>query len=266
MGRRPGSSGVAVFPRHRGVAIAALLLSFFGQTAFSTPLADGAEFGPPVETQFNDEPTAAALPPIERRPIGPATENETPLQPGAVQPSSSQFDSSRTIIALAVVIALIFAVRWGLKKAATRVGGMASQLGPGGRAPSGVLSVLARYPVGRGQSFVLLQIDQRVLLLNQAQDGFRPLAEITDPEEVASLIIKTRDEESDSLASKFTSLLKGFERDPQIVSRNEWPSRNPTTVDAALRLFPAASAERNQPADPLAAVRRRIADLDGGAA
>lgn len=268
MGRRPDTRGGAIAPRLSGFAIAALLLVGVGGVGPSALASSEAPFvgpdgaGLPAAT---DDSSIAAAPPIEHRPIGPSKSrggSEKSTAPAA----SAQFDTSRTIAALVVVVALIFLVRWGLRKTALRMGGFASQLGPGGRAPSGVLAVLARYPVGRGQTLVLLQLDQRILLLNQSSDGFRPLAEITDPEEVASLIIKTRDEESESLSSKFTGLLKSFERDPQIVNRNEWPSRNPTTIDAAMRLFPDASATRNAPTDPLASVRRRLADLEGGAA
>ncbi len=248
------------------LAISILLLA----TTDSAFAADSAspnqnEIGPHILVEAapsESETLDGALPPIERLPIGPpprGVDGSSDAAAGSAGPSST-----RTIMALGVVIALIFVTRWVMRKAATRVGGMSSQLGPGGRAPSGVLTVLARYPVGRGQSLVMLQMDQRILLLNQTGQGFQTLAEITDPEEVASLLIKTRDEENDSLSTRFTGLLKRFERDPEIVDRNEWPSRNPTTVDAALRLFPNQAATRaTSNTDPLAAIRERVAELEG---
>lgn len=271
MGRRPADIFIRRrAPRWRRIAAIALCMVL----APVTLLADSGEaaFGPFVDleprTAHHSEnetsaPGAAAPHSSESLPIGPARRTQ---ERGSEAPAGkvSGPSSMRTIGALGVVILLIFLTRWGMRKAANRVGGVSSQLGPGGRAPSGVLTVLARYPVGRGQSLVLLQMDQRVLLLNQTAQGFQTLAEITDPEEVASLLIKTRDEESESLSTRFTGLLKRFERDPEIVDRNEWPSRNPTTVDAAMRLFPGAAPDREEASDdPLAAIRRRVIDLEG---
>ncbi len=216
------------------------------------------------ETATNDlRPGAAA---IERTPLGVPTATAAP---GAASPLGDS-SMSRTILSLAAVIALIFVTRWIVRRLASRAGGMAAQLGPAGRAPSGVLNVLARYPVARGQSLVLLKMDQRVLLLSQSSDGFRTIAEVTDPDEVASLIIRTRDEEGESLAAKFTSMLKRFERDPEFGDRSGMPSRTPTTVEAALRLFPetrstASRAQSSAGADRLAAIRARLASMDGGA-
>jgi len=62
--------------------------------------------------------------------------------------------------------------------------------GPRAGRPSGVLSVLARYPFGRGASLVLLEVGPRMVLVHQ-QGGrggeVRSIAEFTTPEEVAEL-------------------------------------------------------------------------------
>jgi flagellar biogenesis protein FliO len=62
--------------------------------------------------------------------------------------------------------------------------------GPRGGRPSGVLSVLARYPFGRGASLVLLEVGPRMVLVHQ-QGGrggeVRSIAEFTTPEEIAEL-------------------------------------------------------------------------------
>ncbi len=142
------------------------------------------------------------------------------LEDAHAQPSRSTTSGagwwSQTILALLFVIGLIFALRWGAQKLARRSSGIAWQMGPAGRAPSGVLEVLGRYPVARGQSLVLLRMDRRVLLLGQTSAGFATLSEVCDPEEVASLLVKTRDEEGASMAAKFNELLRDMERDPSI--------------------------------------------------
>ncbi len=274
--------------RARRRAVSAALASVVTLGVFSTAVsaAPGDAIGPPINnTQsslVNGSASGAeavardtATPAVDLRP-GAAAIERTPLgvptataAPGAASPLGDS-SMSRTILSLAAVITLIFATRSVVRRLAARTGGMAAQLGPAGRAPSGVLTVLARYPVARGQSLVLLKMDQRVLLLSQSSEGFRTIAEATDPDEVASLIIRTRDEEGESLAAKFTSMLKRFERDPEFGDRSGIPSRTPTTVEAALRLFPETRpTTRRTPAtagaDRLAAIRARLASMDGGA-
>ncbi len=61
---------------------------------------------------------------------------------------------------------------------------------PGARRPSGILSVLARYPFGRGASLVLLECGPRLLLLHQhggRGGAVTTVAEFTDPVEIAEL-------------------------------------------------------------------------------
>lgn len=157
------------------------------------------------------------LPTREQRPLGPFATGEGDSA-GSTADRTSVFsvDTLRTAGALLLVLGLIVGLRFALKRAARGGGGVAGQLGAGGRAPSGVLSVLGRYPVARGQMLVLLQLDRRILLVSQSGAGFQTLCEITDPEEVASLLVRTRDEEGDSLAGRFRTLLRRFERDPDI--------------------------------------------------
>lgn len=124
---------------------------------------------------------------------------------------------ARTAGATALVIGLILILRFVFVKVSGATGGLRAQLGPSGKAPSGVLLVLGRYPVSRGMSLVLLQLDQRVLLLSQTGSGFSTLAELTDPDEVSSIIRKARDENGESLSAKFTGMLKKFESDPDTI-------------------------------------------------
>lgn len=133
------------------------------------------------------------------------------------QPEDSWIGSGvRTAGALAVVVGLIAGAGLLVRKAAKAQGGLLAELGPGGRAPSGLLQVLGRYPVGRGATLVLLKLDRRILLLSQAGGkaggAMTTLCEITDPEEVASILVKSRDEEGESLAQKFQAILRGEER------------------------------------------------------
>ncbi|GJQ28166.1 MAG: hypothetical protein HBSAPP03_00500 [Phycisphaerae bacterium] len=128
---------------------------------------------------------------------------------------ASESSWGRTILALGGVLVLIVGAGAGARALARRAGGagLLGALGAGGRAPSGVLEVLARYPVGRGATLVLLKLDRRLLLVCQhagrGGGAMETLTEITDPEEVASILLRTRDAQGDTLARKFEGLLDG---------------------------------------------------------
>ncbi|HUT60463.1 MAG TPA: flagellar biosynthetic protein FliO [Phycisphaerae bacterium] len=84
----------------------------------------------------------------------------------------------RTVLALAVVVAVVLGLRYLLKRFA----------GPGritGR--GGVIEVLARAAVLPRQHLLLVRMGRRLVLLGSAPGGLTTLAEITDPEEVAEL-------------------------------------------------------------------------------
>lgn len=71
--------------------------------------------------------------------------------PGEVQKDTSPIGNmGKTAWATAVVLALIMIVATGVRIIAKRQGGLRAALGPGGRAPSGLLEVLGRFPIGRG--------------------------------------------------------------------------------------------------------------------
>ncbi|MEM1167382.1 MAG: flagellar biosynthetic protein FliO [Planctomycetota bacterium] len=181
-------------------------------------------------------PVASALrsmapPETESRPLGPAGASPSDrmgieLSQSADESSSSAEDWggwARTVGALAIVLGLIFGMKLVLQRSAGAIGGLRNSLGAGGRAPSGVVFVLGRYPIARGHSLVLMKVDRRVLVLDQSSSGFRTLTEIVDAEEVASILVKTRDEEGESMASKFGEMLRSVERDPSFGEANDSP-------------------------------------------
>jgi flagellar biogenesis protein FliO len=54
--------------------------------------------------------------------------------------------------------------------------------------PQGVVEVLARYPVARGQHIVLLKVGRRVIVTHQGAQGMKMLSEFSGEAEVADLI------------------------------------------------------------------------------
>lgn len=197
------------------------------------------------------QPMVRAAPPTSK-PESPASERKTLGQPGTPTkrpqgaPSQMTPDAGpgaswtdhwlvRTFFALVCLGALLGAARWFMLKIGPG-GGLASQLGAGGRAPQGVMEVLARYPVSRGHSLVLLKMDRRVLLLGQSPAGFTTLSELTDAEDIASILTKTADAEGRSMTHRFGEILRGMERDPSIVDAESGPAAVPTTPRLAMRL------------------------------
>lgn len=136
---------------------------------------------------------------------------------------SLSFDAGwiRTLSALGVILVILLGLR-----ALVRRSGMTLA---GGRAPSGVLEVLGRFPFARGQSLVLLKLDRRILLLCQTATGATTLAQIDDPNEVAAVLQRTQDESGVSFNRRLEELLSGGGRD-QLFGRRLARPRNDAPV------------------------------------
>jgi hypothetical protein len=185
----------------------------------------------------------------------------------------------QTSLSLGAVLALAAGAGLVVRAIAKRNGALRSSLGAGGRAPAGILEILGRYPVVRGSSLVLLKLDRRVLLLAQTGAGrfggagFSTLAEITDPEEVASILVKSRDAEGDSMAERFRSMLSRYEQGHEsaeaVSGRRSQSSPAGDTAevwDTARGTIPVVDLTRQPgPDDHVGAVslRRRLAALRG---
>lgn len=231
------------------------------------PAAPIAEPAPQHTTPPTAEQAKPPLPPQEQRPLGstPPAPVATPTATGqpaentertAENKHSGWFSgtTSRTIIALIAVIALALILKFGIKRLAGLSNGLSSQLGAAGRSPSGVLEILGRYPISRGQTLVLLRLDRRIVLLSQTPAGFSTLSEVSDPDEVASILMKARDDEGASLAARFNTLLREVEQDPATAAEPLEMANAPTTPRIA-RAFPAVAASQNSSASPIGLVQ-----------
>jgi hypothetical protein len=193
----------------------------------ATQSAQNAGTAPATAPGSNEPSSRSASQPIpqqERRALGNGT---GPLEgrllsqgDPAARPTLTGHWMVRTIVALGAVIGLALMLRMLCRAVAGNAGSLSAQIGAGGRAPSGVLMVLGRYPIARGQTLVLMQLDRRVLLLNQTPAGFSTLTEIADSEEVASIIRKceagsrSRSNDDDS----FDAIIRSMERDPEVAT------------------------------------------------
>lgn len=218
-------------PPHR--AFGALVLGLCTASAVCRPLGPSIETDPiashtpgPVETRLTRvaaQPDQISSAPATARgtPLGaPAPAGATPLVPsdGAVDPHNRGGSLLQTVIALSGVLSLIIGLAWLFKKAARTSGGLNGSLGAGGRAPAGLVEVLGRYPLASRQTLVVLRFDHRVLLCamsagsRSASPGMSVLSELTDPEDVASVLVKSRDESGESIARSFERSLRDAEQ------------------------------------------------------
>lgn len=179
----------------------------------------------PTLGQADSNLTSSDAPQIERRLLLPS---------GGAKAKAKEGGGSvvNTVVSLGVVLGLIFGCAAAFRKLSGARGPLAAALGRSGRAPSGLIEVLARYPIGRGQTLVLLRLDRRVLLLSQSVTGrfgcsasFTLLCEVTEPEDVASILAKAQDEEGESMAARFRSLLTRFDEPGDELEEEPWLPR-----------------------------------------
>ncbi|MBX3406329.1 MAG: hypothetical protein KF869_06155 [Phycisphaeraceae bacterium] len=237
----------------------------------------------PVPVTAERATEADALPrPVDLRPrpLGEVGSSRVPIAPlrsapqpaGEAGPAAARSPVMQTVLSLGMVLGLILALAAGARRLARSRGSLGAALGAMGAAPSpaGILEVLGRYPVSRGSSVLLLKVDRRVLVLSQTSPGLRfrggsaslsTLSEITDPEEVASIVVKTNEAEGRSIGTRFRDALRAFERSHDGVIEPARPSLWGRLVsrgsggDSAELLDPGALV--NDSADPL-----RLADFE----
>lgn len=233
-------------------------------------------------------PEAPAEPAVERPASRKelAREESAPLGKPAVKeaakPAASEgVGMTRTVLALSAVLALIVLAAGVFKKIAARSGGLAGAMGAGGKAPSGILSILGRYPLDRTTTLVLLKVDRRVLLLSQTRGGARlagatltTLCEITGADEVASIMAKSSAADGASPAVKFQRALEEETDDVE----DEEPKATPdgaalaAVIQAALKhgrqaVAPKPAPVRAAPAvDAAAELRKKLAAMRAKAA
>lgn len=153
-------------------------------------LGSGAVDAAPSGDVRADAPTVADAP--------PAAADRPFSIPGLSGISGGGWELLRVGLALGVVLALAI----GLQRLLRRVG----RGGPG--RPSGVLEVMARYPVGRGQQLSIIRLGRRLLLVHQHAGAMRTITEVTDPDEVASLMTNL---DPGGAGSDFDAMVRDFQ-------------------------------------------------------
>lgn len=149
---------------------------------------------------------------------------------GALDPRHNEV--VRVVGALCIVMLFLLAFRAIL----LRAGGSLS----GRKRPSGVVEVLARYPLARGQHLVLFRLGARIILLHQTKAAVTALSEVTDPDEVAALRSRIEAAEAKPRDQRFHTMLRSLSADSSTfdsgdgeivdltrrsVRRRAWPAR-----------------------------------------
>ncbi len=190
----------------------------------------------------------------------------------------------QTIVALGGVLLLIFGVAQVFKRLARSQGGLAGQLGAGGNAPSGILEVIGRYPITTGLTLVVLKFDRRVLLVSSSSGtrgknakgpSMQTLCELTDPEDVASILLKSRSASGESIAHSFERALQDADDfTDESIYRYDEPMKSPARTPARSRPARTITSEEGDRAelwsssdDGLAAakvLRQRLSSMRSG--
>ncbi len=210
-----------MFKRRIRIILVASAMAIAGSPAAAS------QIGPPSSElqKVSQAAQPVKVPEVEKQPLGtpsnaisrnePGTGDITGGQPAAQLGLSKTLGSLMVVVGLMLILVMLF--RW----VSARKGGIIASLGPSGRAPSGIIEILARYPIARTQRLVLLRIGNRVILCCQtsgaksALGAMTTLTEITDPEEVASILRTIRDQDGSSNRSAFKDALKDAEKYPE---------------------------------------------------
>jgi flagellar biogenesis protein FliO len=153
--------------------------------------------GIPATTPMSAASTGTA----ESAGLGPRSAEPAPAAPsvaGSWLDPRRAGEAGRVGGALAVVCCLILGLRFLLRRAGAAGAGR----------PSGVVEILARYPVARGHHLVLLKLGRRILLLHQGSSGMSTLTDIADPEEVAGLLARVSAGSRGGARRAFASVLR----------------------------------------------------------
>ncbi len=180
---------------------------------------------------------AAAPPAANRSPLDSERIHRGANSPGGAAPSTvvqpRGMELPRVAMSLSVVIALIFALRWGGKKI--------FQQPVAGRSTRAV-QILARTPLAPRQQVLLLRVGRRVIVVGDSGSQMHALSEITDPDEVAALIGQLREETPEFSVKAFGSVFSrarhemSHEADepPETPSDTETPEATDTPDDPAI--------------------------------
>lgn len=159
--------------------------------ATSEPVAAPTEAAAPTTTETD----------IEQTPLGASAGRALGDGGGLEKPAGGWVLS--TFAALGVVIGLILVARWAYAKMGGQVVARSSP----------AVQVLSRTTVAPKNHVLLLRVGQRVLVVGDSGEGLRTLANLDDPEEVASVLQSVTSQQEASVSKSFNQLVSRFNGD-----------------------------------------------------
>lgn len=133
--------------------------------------------------------------------VSSTAQSSTTTIPPAAGSVSLSLGLPRVAGALAIVLALIFALCWLMRRT----------IDPAGAAgASRAVQVLSRTILAPKQQVLLLRVGRRVVVVADSAGQMTTLSEITDPDEAAALIGQVREEKLTAAAPAFGGLLGRF--------------------------------------------------------
>lgn len=203
---------------------------------------------PPTVTTKPAEPVAAA---IEHAPIRAKSEESGDSAAAAKSPTSGMTGSFMSIVqvggALGIVVGIILIGRAMMKRF---VPGAA--VGNG----KGVLETLARYPIGRNQSVVLLRIGSQIVALNQTKETSQSIMVISEPMEVAKIIGQIAGQDTNSIQTNFNRALSNARMDLESTEEVEETDVLESRAEAA-----GGDEDLDQQLEEMAAAKRQLMEL-----
>lgn len=175
--------------------------------------------------------SASAQPiPIRKTPHNDSTPTTNPQD--ASQPAEKQttrpgpgFDMWKMALSLAIVLSLIFILRW---VSSYLMGNRGIVRGPE------VIQIVSRKIVAPKQQMMLVQVGRRVVLVGNSGGQMNALAEIDDPEEIAELLGRAQTERPESITRAFGSLFKRAEEKYETAPETGLPPEESPRDDATL--------------------------------
>jgi flagellar biogenesis protein FliO len=187
----------------------------------SAPVARAAlPLGPAVPGKFEDQQVRAAVSKTSSASLLPTS------QPAIATDAPSALDYRRVGLALAIVIGLIFVMRWAGRKffptaAIARSGG--------------AMKVMSRLVISPKQQLLMIQVGRRIVVVGDSAGQMAPVSEITDPEEIASLMGQLAEEKSQYSLKGFGTLFNRaggrFDESPAQMQRDSALSDSPPEID-----------------------------------
>jgi flagellar biogenesis protein FliO len=212
----------------------------------------------PVYAQAT-KPAVAILPPatqptgqhekqaIQRAASAASTKPSTGSK--TVPPISTGLDTTRVVLSLVLVIGVIFLLRW-----------IAQQFfgAPSTKKSSRAVQVLSRSMITPKQHVLLLQVGRRVIVVGDSGTQMNPLCEITDADEIASLVGQLRQDKADPVSRAFGTFFGKAEKDYSADAAEDRPpaaAGNDPDLDPALAT---TQAELSGLIDKVRSVSKRL--------